>query len=512
MSMNVATASLGATRWRVLYFRNGQYVAAIAGRLPQSRIDVASFVRLARVQRSLLPGTPESAERALVISYSKVGTILLGYLFGTYVVWVIVAFLRNAVRGLRATSGELRLVAGLAWASVGKRSLVMGARARARSWLRALGLLFLIVATATHTHPAVTAAWVAAAAGMLLIASLMRPVGRMAAWSGARHHEIQLTRRFWLVFPLASLSAALYLGSFTALMTATLVQILHNSGAFQGNGLLNTQVAAVTPVVSGITVIPYSTLRGVAEESIFANAILAGWLYRQARRLGQRDANEVMKKSKRPSIIILRNFGDDNLKIRTGGFTPRPWFDRLGLAQFVRFEEIVARYLWRHGQVFAVESPLQRYRLFGAARTRIPKGQRWEDYVRAWIKTSALVVVFAAPQPPTDGLSTELSMLHAERALDKTLFVLPPFHRGQMATRWQTFLSMAPWLPGSQVAPWADQVLVMTYGYGGMTCWHARRRREYAYAIALDEAARSILDSSPASHVIPSPAEERDHP
>src|SRR5690349_17473851 len=102
-------------------------------------------------------------------------------------------------------------------------------------------------------------------------------------------------------------------------------------------------------------------------------------------------------------------------------------------------------------------------------------------------------------------------MLHAEGALSKTLFVLPPFHRGQMALRWQTFLSMASWLPGSQVAPWADRALVMTCGYDGITCWHAGHRREYAYAIALDEAARSILDAPPAGHIIPTGAEEGDH-
>lgn len=511
MSTSVVTASPGAGRWRVIYFRNGQYVAVIAGRLPQSRIDAAAIVQLAKVQRSLLPGTPESAEQPLVISYSKVGSIVLGYLCSIYLIWTIVAFLRNAVRGLRSTSGEPRSVADVAWTNVAKRSFVMSVRARIRSWLRFLSLVFLIAATESRNHPAVSVAWVAAAAGVLLIASLTRPVGRIAAWSAAHRREIQLTRRFWLVLPIASLSAVLYLGAFAALVAVILLEILHNSGAFQENGFLNVQVAAVTPAFSGITVIPYDTLLAVAQVSILANLLVAGWLYRQARRLGQRDANEVMKKSKRPSIIILRMFGDDHLKIRTGAFTPRPWFDRLGLAQFVRFEEIVARYLWRHGEVFAVESPLQRYRLFGAARTRVPKGQRWEDYVWDKIDTSALIVVFAAPQHRTEGLSFELSMIHAEGALNKTLFVLPPFHREQMASRWQTFLSMASWFPGSPVAPWVDQVLVMTCGDGKVTCWHAKHRREYAYAIALDEAARSILVTSPLGHVIPAGDEERDH-
>lgn len=116
------------------------------------------------------------------------------------------------------------------------------------------------------------------------------------------------------------------------------------------------------------------------------------------------------------------------------------------------------------------------------------------------------MVVFAAPQCRTDGLSTELRMIEEEGAIGKTLFVMPPYHHRQMASRWQTFLSMASWFPGSQVAPWADRALVLTYGRDGIRCWHARYRREYAFAIALDKAARSILDSAgagrgPAGHL-----------
>jgi len=112
-----------------------------------------------------------------------------------YIIWAIVAFLRNAIRGLRATSSPPQSVAGLDWVDVGKRSFWMAARARARTWLRILGFLFLIAGLEDHGQLAVSASWAAAAAAALITASLIRPAGRMVSGTGRGASAVSAVRR-----------------------------------------------------------------------------------------------------------------------------------------------------------------------------------------------------------------------------------------------------------------------------------------------------------------------------
>ncbi len=110
---------------------------------------------------------------------------------------------------------------------------------------------------------------------------------------------------------------------------------------------------------------------------------LGAIIFRSARRLGSVDARRLMLRDPRPPVLYLRSFGDDRLKLWTATFGRPSLIERFTLRRFDTFEEVLVRYLSRHGPVIAVNPPGTRLAPLGAARETIDSAD-WQSAVAGY--------------------------------------------------------------------------------------------------------------------------------
>jgi general secretion pathway protein G len=151
--------------------------------------------------------------------------------------------------------------------------------------------------------------------------------------------------------------------------------------------------------------------------ALLATAAPLRWLARTSARTS---LESIASTDGRPSILFLRSFHDDQVKLHSGARgafhrllslgEPRPRFDHL------LFEEATPI-----GPVVAIGMP-NRPAPFGAARVFVSDSQ-WKDAV-AGIAGAAHAIVVVLDD--TDGVLWELAHIRAAGHVQKTLFVLPP--------------------------------------------------------------------------------------
>lgn len=141
------------------------------------------------------------------------------------------------------------------------------------------------------------------------------------------------------------------------------------------------------------------------------------------RRLAMRRMGRVIEKDMRPTVLFLRSFADDGIRMRarrTGRSSP---LDRISLRRWDRFEEVIAAEVNIIGPVVALSEPNERLppRL-GAAR-RSYEMQDWKKGIEDLIDGSILIVVTVGR---TEALSWEMGQLRARGALNRSIFLIPP--------------------------------------------------------------------------------------
>ncbi len=139
---------------------------------------------------------------------------------------------------------------------------------------------------------------------------------------------------------------------------------------------------------------------------------------------------EIAERDKRPPILYLRSFVDDNLRIRTRSSARRLWFDnyvsRALALVFIRpkepFEEIIVWQLWWHGPVIAVGDPRRVGHRLGSPRLFL-SDEEWQHRVSDLMGSARIIVVVLGR---TEGLAWELQRI-GQLGLDgKLLLALPP--------------------------------------------------------------------------------------
>ena len=237
---------------------------------------------------------------------------------------------------------------------------------------------------------------------------------------------------------------------------------------------------------------------------LFASAVIGliglGFLIdRIGRRLRMHTAQEMMSADRRPHILYLRNFGDDAMKV------PASALGRSGFWQILtgwlnpvrtnRFEEILARALYRFGPVIAVDPPGTRLSRLGAAKTLLPH-DNWFDRVAEWAQGAYAVVVSAAPEEIRPGLLQELEMIAERLPHGRVVLVLGP-HRRKADTRaaierFQAAVRSFPLFSDLAERPVADGTLVLAHlpnlERGTWQGWSARYRTAWTYTAAVHQA------------------------
>lgn len=211
--------------------------------------------------------------------------------------------------------------------------------------------------------------------------------------------------------------------------------------------------------------------------------VVAGALYRLARWVVRRSADQARASDPRPPVIVLRPFRDDHLKIRV----PTDQFGLTSLLHFrrrERLEEFISWHLANYGPVTTVADPDRRRTPIGAARERMAHDE-WMPIVRERIEAAGLIAVVVGA---TEHLRIELEMIRELDRLGDVIFVIPP--TGDAAERWK---AVARTLGVYGTLPDEDRRTVVVVVRGGVVhAFHGMTRNAAAYETALHEAAMLI--------------------
>jgi hypothetical protein len=419
----------------------------------------------------------------------RTGETLAVIAIGLYLAVNFAGSVRNRARLLRPVPPAPGGSPQVRWIDVTHRARWLGVTARARFWV-ALAML-----AAGQVLPLSGVARLTTYGFPMVLLSLNRrhAPGGHELWG--RHAESQIrTGKNPSAVRAAYFSAItlLIIGIVALLVTAVLMTL--SFGDLAGpDGRWHPALVADDPHLWRL--VPIRLLAVDLLVVVVAVLLASGVMYRLARGKAAQDAKDKLAHDRRPQIIFLRNFSDDDVTIQTSPLTRKSVVDKLGLRQFETFEEILVRYLSVYGPVVAVNDPRLRKAPLGAARESFPH-DAWQDGVAEHLDASAMIVVAASPDRATDGLRWELDQIRRRGLLPRTIFVVPPYPARQVLTRWPVFQDLADGLAvPAEVAPHADHLLVLTVSRDGQwQGFRAAHRTDWAYAVAMAAAAEQILD------------------
>jgi hypothetical protein len=157
------------------------------------------------------------------------------------------------------------------------------------------------------------------------------------------------------------------------------------------------------------------------------------YLIKRGRRLAVLSAEELLNKDRRPPVLYLRSFNDDQEAAETVGKNPEPG---LGLSDLrgeiysisdmvssLSEEEVLARTLSQFGPPVAVGIPGEELPPLGFARLYYPD-EIWQERVLQHMRDARLVVMRAGY---TKSFLEELRMMVTENIDPKKLVILLPF-------------------------------------------------------------------------------------
>jgi hypothetical protein len=310
---------------------------------------------------------------------------------------------------------------------------------------------------------------------LLVAAGLLVALG-FTRWQ--RHRELNAIRpavvgRAWRPAGVAAATAAL-----TLLVVGVAVATSGVADLAFGPGLRTLERA------NGLNIDPSKFSTAMAATGLML-VIVGGVAFRFGRMWSRADARRLREHDRRPSVLYLRSFEDDDLSIPTVLSARRPFFELFRLRGTDTFEEAIAWELSPYGPVVAVGRPGRPLASLGAAREYLPQ-EHWRDGVTERMgEAAAIVMVIGA----TEGLQWELGEVVKAGHIAKTIFVFPPVSEQTLHDRW-TFTADA--LETAGVAPASlhvDTDTVCTAILGRDGAWRvtvADVPDEATYRVAID--------------------------
>jgi hypothetical protein len=159
------------------------------------------------------------------------------------------------------------------------------------------------------------------------------------------------------------------------------------------------------------------------QESTFQ--FLAFFLFIRARRFFQVSADDLMTVDKRPPILFLRSFADDEQeRYLAAGYSKRSLLD-------ISLESRLANHFFRFGPFVAIGSPKESIPQLGAARVMLPDDQ-WHERVLAWMRDAAVVVMYGGK---TAWVNWELSQILKTGSATRLILLIPEIKGWRRARR-----------------------------------------------------------------------------
>jgi hypothetical protein len=224
--------------------------------------------------------------------------------------------------------------------------------------------------------------------------------------------------------------------------------------------------------------------------------------YTLCRRLALRLAATAARRDVRPGALLLRAFHDDRLRLRAHRTTRQHPLSRARLSSRDRFEEILVWPLWRRGPVTGLGPPGTRLPPLGATR-QFYADHTWHLGVRELISTSALIVVVV---DDSRQLAWEIEEIRSQRALGRTVFVVPPVWAAERRHRLRALEGLLGLYPCASVLEQGTEVLALSVGdaSGGgsdaeVHAYTSAYRDDLSYEVALDLAAAAGWRPQPAA-------------
>jgi hypothetical protein len=139
---------------------------------------------------------------------------------------------------------------------------------------------------------------------------------------------------------------------------------------------------------------------------------------------------ELQKIDRRPPVLFLRAFGDDQVMLRN------PRLPHLGrVLEFGRrrtnLDEMLLAEATPYGPLVALGNPADRFPPYGAARKYFDN-MTWQQAVEGLARESSVIVLCV---DATDGIWWEVEHIALTRQFAKTLFLVHPSHREPSANR-----------------------------------------------------------------------------
>jgi F0F1-type ATP synthase assembly protein I len=222
---------------------------------------------------------------------------------------------------------------------------------------------------------------------------------------------------------------------------------------------------------------------------------IGGVAFRFARMRARAHAEELRQQDRRPAILYLRSFEDDQLSVATVLSARRPFFELFRVRGTDPFEETITWELAPYGPVIAVGRPGRSLASLGAAREYLPQDRWQEDVAELMHDSRAIVMTIGA----TEGLRWEVQRVAAQQYVGKTIFVVPPLDEATLRQRWH-FTADALHGAGVDAPPLPDDVAnVLTAVLVPSATWRvtvADTRDEATYRAAIDRSVRWLTDST----------------
>jgi hypothetical protein len=216
---------------------------------------------------------------------------------------------------------------------------------------------------------------------------------------------------------------------------------------------------------------------------VLALVLLAGALFRNARRQARLRADELSRFDDRPQVLYLRGFADDRLRIPGIVSGRRPVVELLSPSPRDLFESVVTWELDAAGPSVAIALPGSKLGSLGAARQPVNVAD-WKERITRQMPASRFIAVTLGS---TAGVLWEVSQLRQQALLDRALFLFPPVGAESLQARWD---AVAAELHGQGSAAAAlpldaASVLVATIAGGRTRVYTADQRDEAAYRVAI---------------------------
>jgi hypothetical protein len=212
--------------------------------------------------------------------------------------------------------------------------------------------------------------------------------------------------------------------------------------------------------------------------------LLVVLLVRYLRRRFSVDAQSRLERDRRPPVLLLRSFADDNARIKPKSLIAAMQRRRL------RLEEVASNLLSGLGPFVAIGKPGEKLPQLGAARAYVSE-DAWQVQVLQWMAQARIILLIAGVTP---WVKWELSQIKEQRYQHKLIVLLPPGTAQEHRQR-LSILSEVLDIPDAGLPP-GQETRAIHFSAGGIPVFIASRSaRQIGYELSLLNAMSAVISA-----------------